>query len=121
MSMIIMEIYGVKIKNTLADGAQHQHWIFVDEIGVRRNGTFAFPSQNSLSTLTTPFGNIKRPPNQNWRSWLHPLGILKDLLIKIEGVNFKVTIIVLQMEGGNEEYSLLLGHPWLPEAKDHHD
>jgi len=46
------------------------------------------------------------------------LGILKDLPIKIEGVNFKVSIIVLQMEGGNEEYSLLLGHPWLPEAKD---
>jgi hypothetical protein len=49
------------------------------------------------------------------------LGILKDFPIKVVGANFKVIIIVLQMEGGNEEYSLLLGRPWLLETKDCHD
>jgi hypothetical protein len=36
-------------------------------------------------------------------------------------MNFKITNTVLHMEGNNEKYSLLLGHPWLREAKVHHD
>jgi hypothetical protein len=52
---------------------------------------------------------------------VQPLGILKDFPIKIEGMNFKITTMVLHMEGNNEEYSLLLGCPWLREVKVHHD
>lgn len=106
MLMIIMEIYGVKIKDTLVDGGSKVN-INTESLQIKLclGGMEPLPFQVKVA----------------YQRWLHPLGILKDLPIKIEGVDFRVTIIVLQMEGGSEEYSLLLGCPWLPETKDHHN
>lgn len=102
MLMIIMEIYGVKIKDTLVDGGSRVN-INTESLQIKLGlgGMEPLPFQVKVA----------------YQRWLHPLGILKDLLIKI-GVDFRV---ILQMEGGSEEYSLLLGCPWLPETKDHHN
>jgi len=103
MLMIIMEIYGVKIKDTLVDGGSRVN-INTESLQIKLGlgGMEPLPFQVKVA----------------YQRWLHPLGILKDLLIKIEGVDFRV---ILQMEGGSEEYSLLLGCPWLPKTKDHHN
>ncbi len=73
MSMIIVEIYGVKIKNTLVDGG----------FGVNIN-------TESLQ-MKLGLGGMEPLPFQikiTYQHWLHLLGILKNLPIKIEGVDY---------------------------------
>jgi hypothetical protein len=49
------------------------------------------------------------------------MGILKDLSIRIFGLEFFITATILRMEGLNNEDSMLLGRLWLWQVKVHHD
>jgi hypothetical protein len=42
-----------------------------------------------------------------------PLGVIKNLKINIGGLTFKITVTVIKMENQENNYSMLLGRPWL--------
>jgi hypothetical protein len=46
-----------------------------------------------------------------------PLGIIKNLKINIGGLTFKITVMVIKMENQENSYSMLLGRPWLKQAR----
>ena len=50
-----------------------------------------------------------------------PLGIIKNLKITIGGLTFKITVTVMKMENQENCYSMLLGRPWLKQARAKHD
>ncbi len=50
-----------------------------------------------------------------------PLGIIKNLKIHIHGIPYVTTFIVLQNNVVDCSYSMLLGRPWLKNAKVTHD
>lgn len=52
---------------------------------------------------------------------VQPMGIFKNLPIRISSLEFLIIARVLRMEGLNNEYSMLLGRPWLQQFKVHHD
>jgi hypothetical protein len=49
-----------------------------------------------------------------------PLGLIRDLKIYVHGIPY-ITFIVLQNSVVNSTYSMLLGRPWLKDAKVAHD
>jgi hypothetical protein len=50
-----------------------------------------------------------------------PLGLIKDLKILIHGIPYVVTFTVIQSSVLDSSYFMLLGHPWLKDAKVSHD
>jgi hypothetical protein len=50
-----------------------------------------------------------------------PLGLKKDLKIFVHGIPYVVTFIVIQISVLNSNYFMLVGHPWLINAKMFHD
>jgi hypothetical protein len=50
-----------------------------------------------------------------------PLGLIRDLRILVHGIPYAVTFIVIQNNVLNSSYFMLLGHPWLRDAKMSHD
>ncbi len=46
-----------------------------------------------------------------------PLGLIKDLEIFVHGIPYIVTFIVINNNVINCSYSMLLGRPWLRDAK----
>jgi hypothetical protein len=50
-----------------------------------------------------------------------PLGIIKNLKIHIHGIPYVTTFIVLQNNVVDSNYFMLLGRPWLKDAKVTHD
>jgi hypothetical protein len=50
-----------------------------------------------------------------------PLGIIKYLKIHIHGIPYVATFIVLKNNVVDSNYSMLLGRPWLKDAKVTHD
>jgi hypothetical protein len=50
-----------------------------------------------------------------------PLGLIEDLKIFIHGIPYKVTFIVINSNVLDFIYLMLLGHPWLRDAKVSHD
>jgi hypothetical protein len=50
-----------------------------------------------------------------------PLDLIKDLKIFVHGIPYIVTIIVINNNFLDSSYSMLLGHPWLKDAKLSHD
>jgi hypothetical protein len=50
-----------------------------------------------------------------------PLKIIKKLKIHIHGIPYVATFIVLQNIVVDSNYSMLLGRPWLRDAKATHD
>jgi hypothetical protein len=59
-----------------------------------------------------------RMPNQ---SMIKPLGIIKNLKIQIHGISYVTRFNVLQNSVVNSSYSMLLGRPWLINAKVKYD
>jgi hypothetical protein len=49
------------------------------------------------------------------------IGLIRNLKINLVGCDYKISIIVLNMENEMEAYSMLLGWPWLKLAKVHHN
>jgi hypothetical protein len=50
-----------------------------------------------------------------------PLGLIKDLKILVHGIPYVTTFIIIQSSVLDSNYSMLLGHPWLRDAKVSHD
>ncbi len=50
-----------------------------------------------------------------------PMGLIKDLEIYVHGIPSITTFIVLQNSVVDSNYSMLLGGPWLKDAKMAHD
>ena len=50
-----------------------------------------------------------------------PLGIIKNLKIHIGGLSFKITVTIFKMKNQDNSYSMLLGRPWLKQARGKHD
>jgi hypothetical protein len=50
-----------------------------------------------------------------------PLGIIKNLKIQIHGISYVATFNVLQNSVVNSNYYMLIGRPWLKNAKVKHD
>ncbi len=49
------------------------------------------------------------------------LNLIKDFKVLIHGIPYAVTFIVIQNSVLDSGYSMLLGHPWLRDAKVSHD
>ncbi len=49
------------------------------------------------------------------------LGLIRDLKIFIHGIPYIVTFIVIDSNVLDSNHSMLLGHPWLKDAKVSHD
>jgi hypothetical protein len=50
-----------------------------------------------------------------------PLGLIKDITILVHGIPYVVTFTMIQNSVLNFNYSMLLGRPWLRDAKLSHD
>ncbi len=50
-----------------------------------------------------------------------PLGLIKDLRIFVHGIPYAMIFIVIQSNVLDSSYSMLLGCPWLRDAKMSHD
>jgi hypothetical protein len=52
---------------------------------------------------------------------IKPVGLIKDLKIYVHGICYIIMFIVLQNRVVDSNYSMLLGRPWLRDAKTAHD
>jgi hypothetical protein len=52
---------------------------------------------------------------------VQPVGLIQNVRIHIHGIPYFITLIVIQNKEVNEAYSMLLGRPWLIDAKITHD
>jgi hypothetical protein len=50
-----------------------------------------------------------------------PLGLIKDLRILVHGIPYVMTFTIIQSSALDSNYFMLLGHPWLKDAKMSHD
>ncbi len=50
-----------------------------------------------------------------------PMGLIRDLKIYVHGIPYITTFILLQNNVVYSNYSMLLGRPWLRDAKVAHD
>jgi len=50
-----------------------------------------------------------------------PFGLIKDMKIFIHGIPNTITFIIMNYNILNFSYSILLGRPWLKDAKVSHD
>jgi hypothetical protein len=50
-----------------------------------------------------------------------PLGLIKDLMIIVHGITYVITFTMIQSSVLNSRCSMLLGGPWLRDAKMSHD
>jgi hypothetical protein len=52
---------------------------------------------------------------------IKPLGLIKDLKIFVHGIPYMVTFVVINSNVLNSSHSMLLGRPWLRNAKVSHN
>jgi hypothetical protein len=52
---------------------------------------------------------------------VQPVGLIRNVRIHIHGISYFITLIVIRNKEINEAYSMLLGHPWLIDAKVTYD
>jgi len=50
-----------------------------------------------------------------------PLGLIRDLKIFVHSISYTITFIVINRFVLDSSYSMLLGRPWLRDAKVSHD
>jgi hypothetical protein len=55
------------------------------------------------------------------QNMIKPLGIIKNLKIHIHGIPYIATFTILKNNVVDSTYSMLLGKPWLRDAKVTHD
>ena len=54
-------------------------------------------------------------------SLVQPLGLLRDITIFIHGIPYIIILTVISCKDVNSAYTLLLGRPWLRDARVIHD
>jgi hypothetical protein len=47
--------------------------------------------------------------------------LIRNFKIDLASCVYKISIIILNLENGIETYSMLMGRPWLKQAKTHHN
>jgi hypothetical protein len=52
---------------------------------------------------------------------IKPLGLIKDLIILFHGIPYAMTFTIIQNSVLDSSYFMLLGCPWLRDAKMFHD
>jgi hypothetical protein len=52
---------------------------------------------------------------------VNPVGLIRNIKIHIHGIPYFITLTVICNTEVNDAYSMLLGHPWLIDAKVNHD
>lgn len=50
-----------------------------------------------------------------------PEGLLRGVVIDISGLTFAVSLVVLNVLEADEDYNIILGRPWLRQAKVKHN
>ena len=55
------------------------------------------------------------------QSKVAPLGLVKNVLVRIIGIRFLVAFVVMTLPSHNSSYSILLGRPWLKAPSVMHD
>jgi hypothetical protein len=50
-----------------------------------------------------------------------PLGLIKDLRIRVNVIPYTITFTVIESSVLDSNYSMMLSHPWLKDAKMFHD
>jgi hypothetical protein len=50
-----------------------------------------------------------------------PLGLIRDFKIFVHGISYMITFVVININVLDSNYSMLLGCPWLRDAKVSHD
>ena len=103
---ITVEYKGVSIDQVLIDGGAGVN--ITTEATCRRMGW--------LDWEPAPF--LVRMADQRR---VRPLGLLKGVVIDVAGIQFVMSFVVLCMEDSIAEYNLLLGRPWLRQAKVRHN
>ena len=103
---ISVEYRGIQIDNVLIDGGAGVN--IVTKTTCERFGW--------LDWLPVPF--LVRMADQRR---VRALGILRNLVLSIGGISFAMAFVVMNMEDAEEEYSMLLGRPWLRQARVHHN
>ncbi len=74
--------------------------------------------------LTLGFPKLKHAPyNMKMadQTTTKPMGLIRDLKIYVHGIPYITMFIVLQNNVVDSSYSMLLGRPWLRDAKVAHD
>ncbi|KAH7404480.1 hypothetical protein KP509_15G027800 [Ceratopteris richardii] len=51
------------------------------------------------------------------QSRVHPVGLVRNISITLQGTTFKMTFVVLELPESSLDYNLLFGRPWLWQAK----
>ena len=95
---ISVEYRGIRIDNVLIDGGAGVN--IVTKTTCERFGW--------LDWLPVPFLVLMADQRR-----VRPLGILRNLVLSIGGISFEMVFVVMNMEDAEEEYSMLLGRPWL--------
>ena len=52
---------------------------------------------------------------------VQPVGLLKGVVIDVAGLTFTVALVVLSIVEAADDYNIILGRPWLRQAKVKHD
>jgi hypothetical protein len=52
---------------------------------------------------------------------VQPIGLIQNVRIHIHGISYFITLTIIRNKEVNEAYSMLLGRPWLIDAKVYHD
>jgi hypothetical protein len=50
-----------------------------------------------------------------------PKGLIRNIKIHIHGIPYFITLTIICNTEVNDAYSMLLGHPWLTDAKVNHN
>ena len=50
-----------------------------------------------------------------------PVGLLKGVVIDVAGLTFSVALVVLSIAEAADDYSIILGRPWLRQARVKHN
>ncbi len=106
MAIIQIQIGKNTIEDVLLDGGSGVN-IIIEQLKLR----LGFPKPKP-----TPY-NL-RMTNQTTTK---PVGFIRDLKIYVHGILYRTMFIILQNNVVNSSYSMLLGRPWLKDAKVAHD
>ncbi len=106
MAVIVVRVRKSMVDDVLLDG---RLGVNVITNGLKQKLRLPLPQLTPFNLLMVDFSFIK------------PLGIIPNIRIRIHGIPYIVTFIVMNNKIVDPTYSMLLGRPWLWDAKVVHD
>lgn len=104
--VVQINIKGVKIKNVLLDGGS----------AVNLMSEKAYQQLGQIKIIPTPFNLLMVD-----QSSCHPLGYIPSLPMLISGIRYFIDCVVLRERDSSNRQPMLLGRPWLTQAKVKHN